>query len=249
MICVGILTVRQEKIGLWQKLKKPVSLKEIFHTQVKVIVAEISLSAQECRRIPRWILRMLYRTGMRFLQKNGCDASAPDEMCASIFGIKNSGCQGIHSEIPVENFLTCFAYLKKMNKNPIPRHAYIRCSFETFPNEAFLEKICSQIDAWTFCVDDQERFSDFAELLCTDYGIYPSVSAKDCAIPEDAMVLDLDGKRLCIDEERMADGMELMLDLHGYQVNQDAFYKSLPLPWEGLVFGSWTKGKKRLTRQ
>ena len=191
----------------------------------------------------------MYRMGIRFLQKNGCQAVAPDETCAAIFGIKDGGSQGIYREIPAERLLTCFAYLKKMNKNHIPRHAYIRCSLKSFPNEALLERLCSQIDAWTFCVDDQERFSDFAEQLCTDYGIYPDVCAKDCPVPDDAMLLDLNAKSLCIDAERMADGMELAVDLKGYRVNQDAFFKALPLPWETLVFQSWTKGKKRLTRQ
>ena len=248
MICVGILTVQQEKKGLWQKFKKPVSLKEIFHTQVKVIVAETSLTAEECRCMPRWILRWMYRMGIRFLQKNGCDAVAPDETYALSFGIKDAESQGIYREIPAERFPTCFSYLKNMNKKPIPRHAYIRCSFKSFPDEALLERLCSQIDAWTFCVEDQERFPDFAELLCTEYGVYPDLCAKDCPVPVDAMVLDLDGKSLRIDAERMADGMEVSLDLHGYRVNQDAFFKVLPLPWEELVFQCWTKGKKRLTR-
>lgn len=249
MICVGILTVRREKTGLWKKLRMPISLREVFHTQVKVIVAEISLTEEECRRMPRWILRWMYRMGICFLQKNGCDAVAPDEICALSFGIKDGACQGIYREIPTERFLTCFSNLKNMNKNPIPRHAYIRCSYKSFPNEGLLERLCSQIDAWTFCIEDEKRFCDFAELLCTDYGIYPDVCAKDCPVPDDALFFDLDGKSLRIDAERMADGMEVALDLHGYRVNQDAFFKALPLPWEKLVFQSWTKGKKRLTRR
>lgn len=249
MICVGILTVRQEKIGLWQKLRKPISIKEVFTTQVKVIVAESALTQEECKRMPRWILRLIYQMGIRFLQQKGCEAVAPEETCATLFGIKDGGFQGIHTDIPAERFWHCLEYLRTMNKNPIPRHAYIRCGSDFFPDEKLLESLCSRIESWTFCVDDKLRFSAVAEQLCTEYGIYPNVCHKNGWIPEQAMLFDFDTKTVRIDAERMADGMELVLDLHGYQVNQDVFFKELPLPMDKLNFQSWTKGKKRLTMQ
>lgn len=248
MICLGILTVRQEKPGIWQKLKTPVSLKEDFTTQVQVKVAELGWSKEELRHLPKWIRRWLYRYGIRFLKRQGCVAVAPEEQCAEAFGVQNGEFQGIHKGIPDDMLWKCMAFLLDMNSSAIPRHAYIKRNVLAMPDYRILKNLCARIDTLTFCTGDEEGYVITAEQVCTEYGIYPDIHPAIGGVFDDGILIDMDENMVRIDQERMADGVELTIDLHGHRVNQEMFFKDLPLPFERLTFGSWTKGKKRLTR-
>ena len=249
MIRLGILTVRQEKSGFWQKIRRPVILKEEFSTQAQFLVGEFSWTKEEIRRLPLWLTRRFYDRGQRVLARRGCAWIAPDTTCSASFSLQGEKEIGLICAIPPEKITECINCFLAQEGMAVPSRAYVKCRQVSVLEQGLLDSLCLRVHSLTLCTEEIQKAEELAENLCTEYGFYPEVRDIACHVPSRAMLVDLDTGVVRMGRDVMADGMELALDLHGYRVNQGAFWGDLPLPLAQMKFVSWTRGKKRLTMQ
>lgn len=249
MIRLGILTVRREKAGFWKKIQKPVILKEEFTTQAQFLVGEFSWTKEEVLRLPLWLARRLYASGQRFLARQGCTGIAPDVACSASFSLHGEKEVGLIYAIPPKKMTECINWFLAQEGIAVPSRAYVKCRQMSALEQGLLDSLCLHVQSLIFCTEEINKAEELAEKLCTDYGFYPEIRDIACHVPSRAMLIDLDAGVVRMGRDIMADGMEVILDLHGYHVNQGAFWGDLPLPLLQMKFMSWTRGKKRLTIQ
>lgn len=249
MIQLGILTVRQEKSGFWQKIRTPVILKEKFITQAHFLVGEFSWTKEEVRRLPLWLARRLYARGQRFLTRQGCVGIAPDVTCSASFSLRGEKEIGLICTIPPEKITECVCWFLAQGDVAVPSRAYVKCRHLSALKQGLLDNLCLRVQSLAFCTEEIEKAHKLAEKLCTEYGFYPEIRDITCHVPSRAMLIDLDAGVVRMGRDAMADGMEVAMDLHDYCVNQGTFWGDLPLPLSQMKFVSWTRGKKRLTIQ
>lgn len=243
MIRLGILTVRSEKTGFFDKLLRPVQERERFRTQAEIVVAQLNWTKEELLRMPRWIRNRLYRAGVRFLKKNKCMKIAPEQSAQqAIFGEvhQESGC---YLPIAPQRMHSCLIDL-------IPRYCgvvYVKTNRMDSVSKGLLSFLCPMCEAMYFCSNDKKRAEMMIERICDEYGFYPEQIRYENPMPLNGLWIDLDRGRFGVGTNIFADGMECRVDTRGYQIAQEQYWSGVELHVRDMVFVSWCKGKKRLT--
>ncbi len=243
MIRLGILVVRSEKTGIFDKLLRPVQERERFRTQTEIVVAELKWTKEELLRMPRWIRKRIYQAGVRVLEKNKCIKIAPEQNAQeAIFGEVQQE-SGFYLPIPPKWMHSCLFDL-------IPKYSgavYLRTSRMDFVSKELLSLLCPVSESMYFYTDDKKRAEVVIEHICDEYGFYPEQIRDERPTPLDGLWIDLDRGAFGIGTDILADGMECRIDTHDYQVAQEKYWSGVELCAQNMVFVSWCKGKKRLT--
>lgn len=251
MTRLGILSVRAEKAGLWQKLRFPIKIKERLQSPFETVTAEMAFTSEELKKLPGWILRLLQKKGRRFLKKQGAEAIVMTVECAEGFSVPCQGGNSFQMRLTSERMADCLELAcSHLQKNPSGITAWFLDRSGQALTFSMLAKVCTRVQYIHIATKNPQRIEKICERLFEEYGVDPEINCS-CRNPlpdDNTLIVDLDLREIRVGHSFLVDGMQVSLDLCGYHLDAKTLISEFPEFASALRFVSWTSGKKRLTR-
>ncbi len=248
MRTLGILSVQKEKAG---RLPWPaVKIKERFLDGISVVVAEFSASAAKIQTMPGWRKKWLQRKGQKCLKSCGAEAVVMTLSCAEAFGKTEESLSTVAIGIP-EAFMqeAVCAAMKYLEGTPLGQTAWFLDRDCQKTEVALLGAVSRRVQYLGIITKEREHAEVLAEQLCEEYGVNLEMQAPGFILPgRTALAVDMDLGQVQVGREFIINGMEVSLQLGGYDVNPKPLIEEFPELSQKLSFKAWLSGKNRLTR-
>ena len=232
MINIGVLSAQKRKGKLIQVAEKNIE-------EIKFTVAEISYPNCKIALVEKLLSKVLTALAKRILKSSG----------AEIILNESPDCNLGNVEIPLTD-----EYVKRCASETAERMeftdgaVYLLDKDMEFTDYNLLVNICLKTKNLCIITDNISKTEYLCEELNMDYGIYPDIYDYSHKIPYRAeTVIDFDNRRIKLNSNIIIDGVILMFDIDGLNLDFSYLIGIYPEIIRYASFKSWTSGKNQLT--